>query len=107
MDLSKAFTEWMDTRLRHPFLSYFFVAFVFLNWRAYALLIWSEQSFDNRLAQFNAENDIWDLVVQPAAFALFLSVVLPLISLLIAWVGAWPSIEHPKLKDRQTTTLKL
>lgn len=107
MDLFKAFTEWMDTRLRHPFLSYFFIAFVLLNWKAYALLIWSEQSFDKRLEQFNAENGIWNLLVWPAALGLILSMAMPLISLIIAFVGQWPSFEHQKLKEEHATDLKL
>lgn len=101
MELFRAFVDWFEARAKNPILGYFLVAQIFLHWQDYALLIWSEEPFQNRMIEFRAQNGVWELVAQPVAMAFCFAVILPFIAFGISFATQWAVSEHRSFKAKQ------
>lgn len=101
LELFRAFVDWFEARAKNPILGYFLVAQIFLHWQDYALLIWSEEPFQNRMIEFRAQNGVWELVAQPVAMAFFFAVILPFIAFGISLATQWAVSEHKSLKAKE------
>ncbi len=101
LELFRAFVDWFEARAKNPILGYFLVAQIFLHWQDYALLIWSEEPFQNRMIAFRAQNGVWELVAQPVAMAFCFAMILPFIAFGVSLATQWAVSEHRSLKAKQ------
>lgn len=97
----------MNARLRSPFLGYFVLAQIYLNYSAFALLLWGEGTVDERLDAFSSVTSVQSFVVYPIIAALVGGIVGPWITYGGAWIAKWPTEKLKKLQDDEARKIRI
>lgn len=97
----KSFWDEWASRVKNPLIASFILAHIALNWQAYSLLIWATPPFEERMELFRLSNGQYQLVWQPFALGLLLTVILPVISFAISKVNHWATAQHKSLIEKQ------
>lgn len=97
----------MNARLRSPFLGYFVLAQIYLNYGAFALLLWGEGTVDERVDAFSSATSLQNFAVYPIIAALVGGVVGPWITYCGAWIAKWPTEKLKKLQDDEARKIRI
>ncbi|WP_299028491.1 hypothetical protein [uncultured Sulfitobacter sp.] len=91
VDFFKELADAANARIRSPFLGSIFIVFLTLNWKAIAILIFSNSSIELRALTFEGMTSLTGLVVYPVVLGVIVALVLPWLKLLGAWIAKRPS----------------
>lgn len=106
-DLLNQIFQAMNARLRSPFIGYFILAQIYLNYAAFILLLWGEGSVDDRVDCFAATVTFQRFVVLPILISLVGGILGPWIKFGGAWVAKWPSERLKKLESDEARKLRI
>lgn len=80
----------INGRLRHPLIGAFTIAFIAVNWKPIAILLFSSFNIETKIIQIDhSYSDNWHLYWLPLLIAISYSIILPYLSLLITAIIKW------------------
>lgn len=91
IDFFKDLAEAANSRIRSPFIGSIALVFFFANWKALAILFFSNGSIELRVLTFEGMISWWSLVFVPVALGTLAAIIFPWVRLLGAWVARKPS----------------
>ncbi len=106
-DLISQVFQAFNSRLRSPFLGYFFLGQVYLNYRAFVLLFWGSDRIELRLEEFSGAANFQQFVLYPISFAIFGGVFGPWITYVGAWIAKWPAERLKKLQNDEARKMRI
>ena len=89
-DLLKDVFSWVQDRVRSPFYTYIAAAFIAINWREIAILVWSDGAIAERIKIFDGNTSFVALVFGPILLGVFLAILSPYLKYGGAWLAKYP-----------------
>ncbi|MBE3659226.1 hypothetical protein BOO92_21485 [Vibrio navarrensis] len=106
----KEILQALETRIRSPFMGYFTLCFLGLNWKVLFYLFASVELPADRIAFFENNTDAWTLFYGPAVIGSLITVIYPWMSVLFVYCCEKPTqirnsmqakSEHDLLVEKQ------
>jgi hypothetical protein len=108
IDFFKQLIDAAGDRIRSPFLGSIAAVFVGCNWRALFYLIFANKPVRSRILYFDANTDLYSLLIYPVSFGLITALLMPWIAVVGAWIAQSPkaklhSVQHGAASKRRIT----
>ncbi len=91
VEFFKELTDAANARIRSPFIGSIAIVFLTLNWKALAILLFSNGSIELRILTFDGMTTLRSLVFAPAVLGIAIALILPWSKLLGASIAKRPS----------------
>lgn len=100
--LKSVFDAWSD-RIRSPIIGSVFLVYVACNWKALFYLFFADVPVAVRLAYFELETTSLSLWIIPLIGGMVLSVAIPWVKFVGAWVAQWAELKLSILQETQAS----
>jgi len=104
----KEVVQALNDRIKAPYFGYAILSFIALNWRGFFLLFVSDGKPEERLALFDAQTDIFTLLLWPLAFGALVAATTKWLAYIFAIIEKKPNelIENLNLEAEHKMTIK-
>ena len=104
----KEVVDAVNNRIKTPYFGYAILAFIALNWRGFFLLILSKGKPEEKLALFDAQTDIYTLLIYPLAIGALVAATAHWLKFLFGIVERKPKelVENLQLEAEHKKTIK-
>lgn len=104
----KEVVDAVNNRIKTPYFGYTILAFIALNWRGFFLLVLSKGKPEEKLALFDAQTDIFTLLLYPLAIGAIVAASAHWLKFIFAMIERRPKelIENLQLEAEHRKTIK-
>jgi hypothetical protein len=104
----KEVIEAVNSRINTPYFGYSILAFLALNWRGFFYLVFSKGKPEEKLALFDAQTDVYTLLIYPLAIGALVAAITPWLRFLFGKIEKKPKemYENQLLEATHNKTIK-